>query len=93
MLRVLVFDKELGRKVFAYGEDRRELRFRTVEEIAARVHPKVGADKNWPYIYLPEVAPAGKPELVPLPVPKERRTFKRLAQEQETGRRFKRLSR
>lgn len=89
MLRVQVYDAALGRRVYAYGEDRRELRFKTVEEMAERVHPLVGHGRRWPYVYLPEVAPAGAPDLVPPAETKAPRTFRRLGQAQ-TGR-FRRL--
>lgn len=94
MLRVLVFDQQLGTRVYAYGPDRRELRFRSVEEIAAVVHPQVGHGKNWPCVYLSEDAPPGQPALVPMPdvqpAPTVRRTFARPTPRART---FRRLSR
>lgn len=90
--RVLIYDRELGRRCFAYGEDRRELRFKTMEEAAAVVGRMVGHGKNWPSLYVIDPAPRGTPDLVPMPdVPKAPRTFRRLATDQP--RRFKRLGR
>jgi hypothetical protein len=84
--RVPIFDRELNARVYAYGADGRELRFRTMEEAAATVHPLVGHGKRWPSVYGIEVAPAGEPAVVL--TPKERTTFRRLGGERRTFRRL-----
>jgi hypothetical protein len=84
--RVLIYDRVLERRMYAYGADGRELRYKTMEEASAAVHPLVGAEKRWPCLYVIEQAPSGPAPMVVEPKPA--RTFRRLSgtRELKTGR-------
>ena len=75
--RVLVYDEDLGKRVFAYGPDRRELRFRTQIDAADAISPLVGDGKRWPCLYSIDPAPPGEPPLVPCAEPRRFRKLER----------------
>lgn len=101
MYNVLVYDRTLGRRVFAYDTDGVEMRFPTQDAAAAAIWGKVGHGKNWPCLYVIERATGPRQTYVVVTeeehvhMPSARR-FKRLSEKVQDGvqqGRFKRLAR